>query len=129
MSDTISRIVAEIDQEIERLQRARRALTGQDPEFGGMRTEPEGKPARRGRPRGGGGRRADVLNELRRLAPGGTLSIQELADRLGIKPNYLYRVVPQLVKEGLVKEARRAGATSKVYRYSGGDAPATLPRS
>jgi predicted Rossmann fold nucleotide-binding protein DprA/Smf involved in DNA uptake len=60
---------------------------------------------RRGRPRGSGARRKQAL-DLVRSNPG--IRIPELADKMGIKPNYLYRVLPDLQKEGLVR--REGGA-------------------
>ena len=60
--------------------------------------------ARRGRPRGGRGgenTRAAQTVELVRARPG--ISIPELAGHMGIKPNYLYRVLPQLADEGKVR--------------------------
>jgi hypothetical protein len=59
--------------------------------------------ARRGRPRGGRGdnTRAAQTVELVRTQPG--ISIPELASHMGIKPNYLYRVLPQLADEGKVR--------------------------
>jgi hypothetical protein len=52
---------------------------------------------RRGRPRGSGARAEQVVG-LVRSEPG--ITIAELAKRMKIKPNYLYRVVPQLEKAG-----------------------------
>jgi hypothetical protein len=52
---------------------------------------------RRGRPRGSGGRAQEVLAHVRKQ-PG--ITIAELAKRMKIKPNYLYRVLPQLEKDG-----------------------------
>lgn len=61
-----------------------------------------GKPL--GRPKGGGTRRAQALN-LVTTTPG--ITIPEIAERIGIKQNYLYRVLPGLAKEGLiVKDGR-----------------------
>lgn len=59
--------------------------------------------ARRGRPRGGRGdnTRAAQTVELVRTQPG--ITIPELASHMGIKPNYLYRVLPQLADEGKVR--------------------------
>jgi len=60
--------------------------------------------ARRGRPRGGRGgdnTRATQTVELVRARPG--ITIPELASHMGIKPNYLYRVLPQLADEGKVR--------------------------
>lgn len=58
---------------------------------------------RRGRPRGGRGdnTRAAQTVELVRVNPG--ITIPELAGHMGIKPNYLYRVLPQLADEGKVR--------------------------
>ncbi len=58
---------------------------------------------RRGRPRGGRGEntRAAQTVELVRAQPG--ITIPELAGHMGIKPNYLYRVLPQLADEGKVR--------------------------
>lgn len=58
---------------------------------------------RRGRPRGGRGdnTRAAQTVELVRVHPG--ITIPELAEHMGIKPNYLYRVLPQLADEGKLR--------------------------
>jgi hypothetical protein len=59
---------------------------------------------RRGRPRGGlsgDNTRAAQTVELVRTQPG--ITIPELATHMGIKPNYLYRVLPQLADEGRVR--------------------------
>ena len=59
--------------------------------------------SRRGRPRGsrGDNTRATQTVELVRAQPG--ITIPELAKHMGIKPNYLYRVLPQLADEGQVR--------------------------
>lgn len=64
---------------------------------------------RRGRPRGsrGGNTRATQAIELVRTQPG--ITIPELAGHMGIKPNYLYRILPQLEDEGKVKRAGDKG--------------------
>jgi hypothetical protein len=60
--------------------------------------------ARRGRRRGSGTRAAQAL-KLVRAQPG--ITIPELADKMKIKQNYLYRVLPGLAADGLVaKEGR-----------------------
>jgi hypothetical protein len=51
---------------------------------------------RRGRPPGGGTRALQTI-ELVRARPG--LTIAELANEMGIKQNYLYRVLPGLAKD------------------------------
>ena len=54
---------------------------------------------RRGRPKGSGNRANEAL-ALITDQPG--ITIPELADKMGIKQNYLYRVVPGLAEEGKV---------------------------
>jgi hypothetical protein len=54
---------------------------------------------RRGRPRGSGNRAKQAL-QLVQKRPG--ISISEMADSMGIQPNYLYRVMPTLESEGQV---------------------------
>lgn len=57
---------------------------------------------RRGRPKGSGQRAQQAL-ELVRSRPG--ITIPEMAETMGIKQNYLYRVVPDLQKEGLLTKS------------------------
>src|SRR3954466_225496 len=59
---------------------------------------------RRGRPRGSGTRSKQAL-ELVRARPG--ISIPEMAQEMGIQQNYLYRVLPSLQKDGLVRKDSR----------------------
>jgi hypothetical protein len=54
---------------------------------------------RRGRPKGSGTRGAEAL-ALVKESPG--ITIPEIAAKIGIKQNYLYRVLPGLADEGLV---------------------------
>jgi hypothetical protein len=54
---------------------------------------------RRGRPKGSGTRGAEAL-ALVKANPG--ITIPEMADKMGIKQNYLYRVLPGLAEDGLV---------------------------
>lgn len=56
---------------------------------------------KRGRPKGSGTRSKQAL-ELVRKSPG--ITIPELADRMKIKQNYLYRVLPGLAQDGLVEK-------------------------
>jgi hypothetical protein len=60
--------------------------------------------ARRGRPKGGGTRSAEALQHVRDR-PG--ITIPELAEAMGIKQNYLYRVMPSLAEEGKVTKSGR----------------------
>jgi CRP-like cAMP-binding protein len=59
---------------------------------------------RRGRPRGSGTRSKQAL-ELVRSRPG--ITIPEIAESIGIQQNYLYRVLPALQKDGLVRKEGR----------------------
>jgi hypothetical protein len=59
---------------------------------------------RRGRPRGSGTRSKEAL-ALVRSRPG--ITIPEMAEAMGIKQNYLYRVLPGLQKDGLVRKEGR----------------------
>jgi hypothetical protein len=63
-----------------------------------------GGTGRRGRPRGSGTRSKQAL-ELVRARPG--ISIPEMAEEMGIQQNYLYRVLPGLQKDGLVRKEGR----------------------
>jgi hypothetical protein len=107
--------VAEIDDrldelkaELAKLQSARSALTRRGP----------GRPAKAHSVNGNGngngaghngtrsrgrrnGTRADQALTLVRERPG--ITIPEIAASLGTEPNYLYRVMPNLVKDGKVK--------------------------
>lgn len=89
-------------EEYRRLEKAAAALAG----VGGngaptrrRRRRSTGSGPGRGRPRGSGARSKQAL-ELVRTRPG--ITISELADTMGIKANYLYRVMPSLAAEGQV---------------------------
>jgi hypothetical protein len=62
------------------------------------------KARRGGRPKGGGKRATQALS-LVRGQPG--ITIPELAVKMGIKQNYLYRVLPGLQKEGKLEKKGR----------------------
>jgi len=70
----------------------------------GTRSSSGGGTGRRGRPRGSGTRSKQAL-ELVRTRPG--ISIPEMAEEMGIQQNYLYRVLPALQKDGLVRKDGR----------------------
>jgi hypothetical protein len=60
--------------------------------------------ARRGRPKGGGKRAVEALKHIT-AQPG--ITVSELAAKMGIKQNYLYRVLPTLEQAGsAVKRGR-----------------------
>jgi CRP-like cAMP-binding protein len=106
--------------EYHRLEAAERALAGVPANggAGGGRSRPSAakpraaarpKPAgtgsgRRGRPKGSGQRAQQALEQIRNQ-PG--ITIPELAEAMGIKQNYLYRVVPDLQEQGLVSKSGR----------------------
>jgi CRP-like cAMP-binding protein len=65
---------------------------------------PASPPRRRGRPRGSGTRALQAF-ELVKARPGITTS--EIASSMGIKQNYLYRVLPSLEKDAKVDKRGR----------------------
>ena len=109
-------------EEYDRLEAAERALSGVGNGSGSSRRAAAATPAapaatprrrrrssgsgngRRGRPRGSGTRGAQAL-ELVKARPG--ITIPELAEAMGIKQNYLYRVMPGLADEGKVTKSGR----------------------
>jgi len=59
---------------------------------------------RRGRPKGSG-KRSDEAFALVQANPG--ITIPQIAERMGIKQNYLYRVLPNLASQGrILKDGR-----------------------
>jgi hypothetical protein len=91
-------------EEYRRLEKAAAALAGVGANGGAptrrrRRGSGGGSGSGRGRPRGSGARSKQAL-ELVRTRPG--ITISELADTMGIKANYLYRVMPSLAAEGKV---------------------------
>ncbi len=99
-------------EEYSRLEAAKAALDGRLAPAGTPlevhRVEREGRtapaPRRGGRARGGATRSEQAL-ELVRANPGFT--IPDIAHRLGIQQNYLYRVVPALAEEGVIERRGR----------------------
>jgi len=100
--------IKELDAERAQLERALSSLTN-------------GRQGRRGpgRPRGSGGGRASGRKRGRRrntrsdqavklIAGNPGISASEIAKKMSIKPNYLYRVLGDLQKEGRVKKAGRS---------------------
>ena len=99
--------IKELDAERAQLERALASLTG-----GREGRRGPGRPqARRAQPRGRrrrrrGGTRADQAVKLVSANPG--ISASEIAAKMKIKPNYLYRVLAELEKEGRVRKDGRA---------------------
>jgi hypothetical protein len=100
-------------EEYESLEGALRALGGVTGRTAPARSAPRrrrapsgggGAGGRRGRPRGTGSRANQTL-ELVRANPG--ITIPQLAENMGIKQNYLYRVLPGLEQDGLVRKEGR----------------------
>jgi hypothetical protein len=116
MKDRLRELRPLVD-EYHRLDAAIAALEGRAPRTDGAGAPARGRPRgsgasggttgtrRRGRPRGGEGTRGAEALQIVKEQPG--ITIPELAERMGIKQNYLYRVMPGLQKEGqVVKQGR-----------------------
>jgi hypothetical protein len=100
----------ELKAEVAKLEAARSALIGGRRGPGRPRAAraaaqpaPRRTGRRPGRPRGRsrGGTRANQALELVRAQPG--ITIPQIAEKMGIEPNYLYRVMPRLATDGQVK--------------------------
>jgi sugar-specific transcriptional regulator TrmB len=100
--------LADLDEERKRLERALAELGGKvarrpgRPRGGAKKASSAGAPRRRKRR---GGTRADQAVKLIESKPG--ISASEVAKTMKIKPNYLYRVLGDLEKEGRVKKDGR----------------------
>ena len=98
--------------EFHRLEAAERALSGVETKPAAAAAAPSRRRragsassnGRRGRPRGSGTRAAQAL-QLVGERPG--ITIPELAEAMGIKQNYLYRVMPGLAEDGKVTKSGR----------------------
>ena len=96
-------------EEFHRLEAAQRALEGVGdsapaPAARRRRSSGSGSGRGRGRPRGSGNRAQQAL-ELVGSNPG--ITIPEMAQRMGIQVNYLYRVLPGLEQDGKVRKEGR----------------------
>ena len=67
-------------------------------------SNPSAPRARRARPQGSG-KRGDQALALVKASPG--ITIPQIAEQMGIKQNYLYRVLPSLAAAGLVMKDGR----------------------
>ncbi len=117
--DLVKKRLAELDEERKRLERALAELGGTitrrpgRPKGSGKRgpgrppkaKAASGTTAPRKRRRRRGGTRADQAVALVEKNPG--ISASEIAKSLKIKPNYLYRVLGELEKEGRVAKKGR----------------------
>jgi predicted Rossmann fold nucleotide-binding protein DprA/Smf involved in DNA uptake len=102
-------------EEFHKLEAAQRALDGVGSErqsapaasrrrTGGSGNGAGGGTGRRGRPKGSGTRAAEAL-QLVSDNPG--ITIPDMAQKMGIQQNYLYRVLPGLEQEGKVRKEGR----------------------
>jgi hypothetical protein len=102
--------IRELEGELSKLHRALSSLTdGREGRRGPgrPRRSTAARPRTVARPRGRRRRtRADQAVRLIKANPG--ISAAEVAKRMRIKPNYLYRVLGELQKEGRVKKSGRA---------------------
>jgi DNA invertase Pin-like site-specific DNA recombinase len=102
--------IAELEGELGKLQRALSSLTdGRQGRRGPGRPRGSAKAASgttRRRRRRRGGTRADQAVKLIQANPG--ISASEIAKQMKIKPNYLYRVLGDLQKDGKVKKSGRS---------------------
>ncbi|MDO9409207.1 helix-turn-helix domain-containing protein [Patulibacter sp.] len=100
--DELAPLIAEHD----RLRRALDALDGVDSSGGSSsrQSEKSGGTRSAGRPRGSGERSRQALALLRQ-EPG--LGAAEVARRIGVHPNYAYRILPGLEEQGLIEKKER----------------------
>jgi hypothetical protein len=116
--DLIERRLADLDEERRRLERALGELGGKvakrpgrprgsssTASAGEAAPAPKASGAPKKRRRRRGGTRADQAVELITSQPG--ISASDVAKTMKIKPNYLYRVLGDLEKEGRVKKDGR----------------------
>ena len=121
--DLVKKRLAELDEERKRLERALAELggtvtrrPGRPPGSGRgpgrprknaatAATTPAAAPSKKRRRRRRGGTRADQAVSLVEQNPG--ISASEIAKQMKIKPNYLYRVLGEMEKEGRVTKKGR----------------------
>jgi sugar-specific transcriptional regulator TrmB len=110
----VQKRLADLDEERQRLERALAELGGKAtrrapgrPRGGGSsaKTSSSGTTGTRRRRKRRGGTRADQAVALIEKQPG--ISASDVAKTMKIKPNYLYRVLGDLEKEGRVKKQGR----------------------
>ena len=112
--DLVMKRLSELDDERKRLERALAELGGKvtgrrgpgRPRGSGAKKA--GAPKKRGRRKG---TRADQAVKLVESSPG--ISASDIAKQMKIKPNYLYRVLGDLEKEGRVSKRGRQYYASK----------------
>ncbi|HSR94315.1 MAG TPA: hypothetical protein VLK56_05570 [Solirubrobacterales bacterium] len=114
--DLVMKRLAELDDERKRLERALAELGGKaiGRTTGRRPGRPRGSGTKASRPkkrRRRSGTRADQAVSLVEGSPG--ISASDIAKQMKIKPNYLYRVLGDLEKEGRVKKKGRQYYPSK----------------
>ena len=108
-ADLLRARIRDLDDERAKLERALASLTdGREGKRGPGRPRGSAAPKSNGRRRRRrrGGTRAEQAVKLITEKPG--LSASEIAKELGIKPNYMYRVLTELQGEGQVRKDGRA---------------------
>jgi sugar-specific transcriptional regulator TrmB len=115
--DALERTVKELRDQLTQAEEALEKLGGNAPRRGPGRPKGSGRKASRGGGTAGtagaprrrrkrrGGTRADQAVKLIQQQPG--ISASDVAKTMKIKPNYLYRVLGDLEKEGRVKKDGR----------------------
>jgi sugar-specific transcriptional regulator TrmB len=107
----VQRRLADLDEERKRLERALAELGGKVTKRspgrprGSSNAKPAGSSTTPRRRKRRGGTRADQAVNLIASKPG--ISASDVAKQMKIKPNYLYRVLGDLEKEGRVKKDGR----------------------
>jgi|SRR6187402_1528592 len=107
--EALERTVRELEDQLKQAEQALAALGGKATRRGPGRPRGSAKKASAGAPRRRrkrrGGTRADQAVKLIEGQPG--ISASDVAKTMKIKPNYLYRVLGDLEKEGRVKKKGR----------------------
>ena len=109
--ELVQKRLADLDEERKRLERALAELGGKASRRapgrprGSKSTSGKAAAAPRRRRKRRGGTRADQAVDLITSKPG--ISASDVAKQMKIKPNYLYRVLGDLEKEGRVKKQGR----------------------
>lgn len=107
--EALERTVRELEDQLKQAEQALAALGGKATRRGPGRPRGSAKKATAGAPRRRrkrrGGTRADQAVKLIEGQPG--ISASDVAKTMKIKPNYLYRVLGDLEKEGRVKKKGR----------------------
>jgi Winged helix-turn-helix DNA-binding len=112
--DALERTIRELEDQIKQAEQALAALGGKATRRGpgrprgsaGKKAAKGGGTAPRRRRKRRGGTRADQAVKLIEENPG--ISASDVAKQMKIKPNYLYRVLGDLEKEGRVKKDGRS---------------------